>query len=85
MHVGVGSDAASWGTRRGDEVGDGEGVGGGGEPQKAGRAGARGPGAAASETHPAPHTPAAPPVPLGAARAAPPRAARDLVDIGVVG
>ena len=46
---------------------------------------ARGPGAAASETHPAPHTPAAPPVPPGAARAARPRAARDLVDIGVVG
>ena len=42
-------------------------------------------GAAASETHPAPHTPSAPPVPLGAARAACPRAARDLVDIGVVG
>ena len=37
------------------------------------------------ETHPAPHTPAAPPVPLGAARAARPRAAQDLVDIGVVG
>ena len=85
VRVGVGSDAASWGTRRGDEVGDGDGVGGGGEPQKAGRAWARGPGAAASETHPAPHTPAAPPVPLGAARAARPRAARDLVDIGVVG
>ena len=42
-------------------------------------------GAAASETHPAPHTPAAPPTPLGVARAARPRAARDLVDIGVVG
>ena len=54
-------------------------------PKKAGRAWARGPGAAASETHPAPHTPAAPPVALGAACAARPRAARDLVDIGVVG
>ena len=85
VRVGVGSDAASWGTRRGDEVGDGDGVGGGGEPQRAGRAWARGLGAAASETHPAPHTPGAPPTPLGATRAARPRAARDLVDIGVVG
>ena len=29
--------------------------------------------------------PGCPPIPLGAARAARPRAARDLVDIGVVG
>ena len=85
VRVGVGSDAASWGTRRGDEVGDGDGVGGGGESQRAGWAWARGLGAAASETRPAPHTPAAPPTPLGAVRAARPRAARDLVDIGVVG
>ena len=85
VRVGVGGDAASWGTRRGDEVGDGDGVGGGGEPQRAGWAWARGLGAAASETHPAPHTPAAPPIPLGAARAARPGAARDLVDIGGVG
>ena len=85
VRVGVGSDAASWGTRRGDEVGDGDVVGGGGEPQRAGWAWARGLRAAASETHPAPHTPAAPPTPLGAARAARPQAARDLVDIGVVG
>ena len=42
-------------------------------------------GATASETRLAPHTPSAPPIPLGAARAALPRAARDLVDIGVVG
>ena len=85
VRVGVGGDAASWGTRQGDEVGDGDWVGGGGEPQRAGWAWARGLGAAASETDPAPHTPAAPPIPLGAARAARPRAARDLVDIGVVG
>ena len=42
-------------------------------------------GAAASETFPAPHTPAAPPIPLGAARAARPRGAQDFGDIGVVG
>ena len=42
------------------------------------------PGGGGIGTHPAPHTLAAPPVPLGAARAARPRAARDLVDIGVV-
>ena len=55
-------------------------------PKKAGMAGARGLGAAASETDPAPHTLAnRPPAKSGAARAARPRAVRDhLVDIGVV-
>ena len=56
-------------------------------PKKRGLGGARGLGAAASEAHPAPHTPAnPPPAPSGAARAARARAVRDhLVDIGVVG
>ena len=87
VRVGVGSDAASWGTRWGGGRGDGDAVGGGGGPQKAGMAGARGLGAAASETHPALHTPAnPPPAPSGAARAARPGAFRDhLVDVGVVG
>ena len=61
VRVGVGSDAASWGTRWGGGGGDGDGAGGGGGPQKAGMAGAPGLGAVASETHPAPHTPANPP------------------------
>ena len=61
--VGVGSDAASGGTPRSGGRGDGDGVDGGGGPQKTGIAGARGLGLEASVigVRPAPHTPANPP------------------------